>query len=161
SASISRTRCPFANPPIAGLQDISPMVSTLWVTSSVSAPMRAAAAAASQPACPPPITMTSNLFMDAQDIDELWRKIGDSLDCFPSIVSRETARLFADTEFPKDDIEQVLDVDTPSDAAERSRRQTNVFRNQLERGGGRRALKGSGALKQGRPMPDTRYRRRV
>ena len=44
---------------MAGLQDISPMVAKLWVTSAVRAPMRAAAAAASQPAWPPPMTMTS------------------------------------------------------------------------------------------------------
>jgi hypothetical protein len=49
---------------MAGLQDISPTVEKLWVTSAVSAPMRAAAEAASQPAWPPPMTMTSNpLFM--------------------------------------------------------------------------------------------------
>ena len=35
SASISRTRCPFASPPMAGLHDISPMVSRRWVSSSV------------------------------------------------------------------------------------------------------------------------------
>jgi hypothetical protein len=45
---------------MAGLQDISPMVSRLCVRRSVFAPKRAEAAAASQPACPPPITMTSN-----------------------------------------------------------------------------------------------------
>ncbi len=44
---------------MAGLQDIAPMVANRWVTSAVCAPMRAAAAAASQPAWPPPITMTS------------------------------------------------------------------------------------------------------
>ena len=58
-ASISRTRCPLPSPPMAGLQDISPMVSILWVSSSVRAPSAAAAAAASQPAWPPPITITS------------------------------------------------------------------------------------------------------
>ena len=59
SASISRTRWPLPSPPIAGLQDIAPMVANRCVTSAVRAPMRAAAAAASQPAWPPPITMTS------------------------------------------------------------------------------------------------------
>ncbi len=58
-ASISRTRWPLPIPPMAGLQDISPIVAARWVTSAVAAPQRAAAAAASQPACPPPITMTS------------------------------------------------------------------------------------------------------
>ncbi len=44
---------------MAGLQDISPMVAKLWVTSAVRAPSLAAAAAASQPAWPPPMTTTS------------------------------------------------------------------------------------------------------
>src|SRR5215469_2868281 len=44
---------------MAGLQDMAPTVENRWVTSAVRAPIRAAAAAASQPACPPPITMTS------------------------------------------------------------------------------------------------------
>ncbi len=43
----------------AGLHDIAPMVSSLWVTSSVRAPSLAAACAASQPAWPPPTTITS------------------------------------------------------------------------------------------------------
>ena len=59
SASISRTRCPLPMPPIAGLQDMAPIVSSRCVRSSVLAPVRAAAAAASQPAWPPPITITS------------------------------------------------------------------------------------------------------
>ena len=49
-ASTSRTKVPLAKPPIAGLHDISPMVSSLCVTSRVSAPRRAATPAASQPA---------------------------------------------------------------------------------------------------------------
>ena len=61
SASISRTRWPLPSPPMAGLQDISPMVAKVWVTRAVRAPMRAAAAAASQPAWPPPTTITSNV----------------------------------------------------------------------------------------------------
>src|SRR5437773_7600183 len=60
SASTSRTRWPLPSPPIAGLQDIAPMVAKRWVTSAVRAPMRAATVAASQPAWPPPMTMTSN-----------------------------------------------------------------------------------------------------
>jgi hypothetical protein len=59
SASISRTRWPLPMPPIAGLQLIAPTVSMLWVSSSVRAPSRAAASAASVPAWPPPITITS------------------------------------------------------------------------------------------------------
>ncbi len=49
-ASISRTRWPLPMPPMAGLQLICPSVSTLCVTSSVRAPMRAEASAASVPA---------------------------------------------------------------------------------------------------------------
>ncbi len=59
SASISRTRWPLPSPPMEGLQDIAPMVAKRWVTSAVRAPMRAAALAASQPAWPPPTTITS------------------------------------------------------------------------------------------------------
>ena len=59
SASISRTRWPRPSPPIAGLQDMAPMVASLWVRRTVRAPIRALAAAASQPAWPPPITITS------------------------------------------------------------------------------------------------------
>jgi hypothetical protein len=50
---------PFAIPPIAGLHDIWPMVSSEEVTSRVRAPSRAAMAHASVPAWPPPITITS------------------------------------------------------------------------------------------------------
>jgi len=46
-------------PPMAGLQLIWPSASMLWVTSNVRQPIRAAARAASVPACPPPTTMTS------------------------------------------------------------------------------------------------------
>eukprot|EP00967_Tisochrysis_lutea_P155366 scaffold310771_cov30-Tisochrysis_lutea.AAC.1 len=59
SASTSRTRWPFPMPPMDGLHDISPIVSSFCVTRIVLAPLRAAAAAASQPAWPPPTTTTS------------------------------------------------------------------------------------------------------
>ena len=58
-ASISRAIWPLPMPPMAGLHDICPMASSFIVTSSVRAPIRAAAAAASLPACPPPTTITS------------------------------------------------------------------------------------------------------
>src|SRR3990172_4489823 len=67
-ASISRTTVPLATPPIAGLHDIWPIVSRLLVTRATCPPCprdrpalstRAAATAASVPACPPPTTMTS------------------------------------------------------------------------------------------------------
>src|SRR5581483_11962449 len=60
SASISRTRCPLAIPPTAGLHDICAIRSTFSVYSAVFSPMRAAAIAASCPACPAPTTTTSN-----------------------------------------------------------------------------------------------------
>src|SRR4051794_41471635 len=60
-ASTSRTRWPLPRPPIAGLQDIAPTVEKRCVTRAVAAPIRAEAEAASQPAWPPPITMTSKL----------------------------------------------------------------------------------------------------
>ena len=58
-ASISRTICPFATPPTAGLHDICANLVMSIVTNSVWQPMVAAAAAASHPACPPPTTMIS------------------------------------------------------------------------------------------------------
>src|SRR5580658_5038877 len=59
SASTSRTRCPLATPPMAGLQLIWAIRSRFMVMSAVLRPMRAAAIAASQPACPAPTTATS------------------------------------------------------------------------------------------------------
>src|ERR1039457_746130 len=59
SASISRTRCPLAMPPMAGLHDICAIRSRFMVTMAVRSPIRAHARAASHPACPAPITTTS------------------------------------------------------------------------------------------------------
>ena len=59
SASISRTICPLAIPPTAGLHDICAILFMSMVTRHVLAPMLAEAVAASHPACPPPITITS------------------------------------------------------------------------------------------------------
>ncbi len=59
SASTSRTTVPLATPPIAGLQDIWPMVSSALVTIATLHPLRAAAMAASVPAWPAPTTITS------------------------------------------------------------------------------------------------------
>ena len=58
-ASISLTICPLAMPPTAGLQLIWAILFISIVMSKVHEPMRAAAAAASHPACPAPITITS------------------------------------------------------------------------------------------------------
>ena len=58
-ASISRRIVPFPIPPKLGLQEHVPMLSNFGVMSAVFAPDRAAAAQASAPAWPPPITTTS------------------------------------------------------------------------------------------------------
>src|SRR5258706_2509049 len=60
SASISRTRCPFAVPPTAGLQGMCATVACDSVQRPTLQPSRAAACAASTPAWPAPITTTSN-----------------------------------------------------------------------------------------------------
>src|SRR4029078_4576067 len=55
-----------------GLHDISPTVAKPWVTSAVRAPIRAAAAAASQPAWPPPTTTMSKLEVAVSGIAPGW-----------------------------------------------------------------------------------------
>src|SRR5438309_551620 len=59
SASISRTRWPFAVPPIAGLHGMCATVSADSVHRPTRAPSLAAEWAASQPAWPAPSTITS------------------------------------------------------------------------------------------------------
>ena len=54
---------PLAQTADSGLQLIAPTVAESKVTRAVRTPVRAAAAAASHPACPPPITMISKLFI--------------------------------------------------------------------------------------------------
>ena len=61
-ASISLTICPFATPPIAGLQLICPIVSMFMVINKTLDPIFAALAAASFPACPAPTTIMSYSF---------------------------------------------------------------------------------------------------
>ena len=56
SASISRTICPFAVPPMEGLHAIKAMLSRFRVSIAVLIPVLARARAASAPACPAPIT---------------------------------------------------------------------------------------------------------
>ena len=58
-ASISRTRWLFPGPPTAGLQGMRAILSKFSVAIRVLAPRRALARAASQPAWPAPMTMTS------------------------------------------------------------------------------------------------------
>ena len=60
-ASISCTRWPLAVPPMAGLQDRRPMAAASLVTRPTLQPRRAAVTAASMPACPPPMTIRSNI----------------------------------------------------------------------------------------------------
>src|ERR1700754_658130 len=105
---------------MAGLQDIAPTVEKRCVTRAVTAPIRADAAAASQPAWPPPMTMTSKLSRSvrmggllSQRRGSRERKLGERLfhvkqgggwrqffennpmhsrdGVFPAIVSRETS----------------------------------------------------------------------
>src|SRR3972149_8556314 len=72
SASISVTRCPLAVPPIAGLRGICAPVSGDSVNTAVRQPRRAAAQAASQPACPAPMTATSKDSMGSgREVDSL------------------------------------------------------------------------------------------
>src|SRR5262245_41969326 len=76
SASISRTRWPFAVPPIAGLHGINATVSADSVQRPTRHPSRAAAHAASTPACPAPITTTSNsLLANAETAENLTQQI--------------------------------------------------------------------------------------
>src|SRR5690242_10321893 len=63
SASTSRARFPFPTPPTAGLQDLFAIVPREHVSRRVERPIRAAACAASQPACPAPTTTTSKLIV--------------------------------------------------------------------------------------------------
>lgn len=59
SASTSRRMVPLPMPPKDGLQEQTPRLSSFGVTRAVRAPDRAAAAQASAPAWPPPMTTTS------------------------------------------------------------------------------------------------------
>src|SRR5882762_6227054 len=76
SASTSRTTVPLAIPPIAGLQDIWPIVSKTEVSSRVLAPRRADMAAASVPAWPPPTTITSKSNIEEKLQSEDLQRLG-------------------------------------------------------------------------------------
>ena len=75
-ASISRTICPLATPPMAGLQLIWATVSAFIVKRHVFSPRRAAASAASTPACPAPTTTTSKRYVNSTLNLDL-RKLGN------------------------------------------------------------------------------------
>src|SRR3990172_9478484 len=130
SASISRTRCPFANPPIAGLHDMRPMASALIVSRRVEHPIRAAASAASQPACPPPTTMTSYSF---------GYSYGDPLIAPRSMFHVEHSvicyqyQLLAYTKRTKDRVEDLFRGDLPQQLREGPGRFPDVRRRELER----------------------------
>ncbi len=62
-ASISFAKWPLPTPPIAGLQLICPMLFLLCVNKRVLCPILHKTAAASVPACPPPTTTASNVFV--------------------------------------------------------------------------------------------------
>src|SRR5689334_20378765 len=114
-ASISRTRWPLPKPPMAGLQDIAPMVVTRWVTSAVRAPRRAAAAAASVPAWPPPTTMTSKP-PSIQDSVESGAFSRDALERQKTLF--HVKQSLADTEIPENDVQDIFDVNFPRQPAQ-------------------------------------------
>jgi hypothetical protein len=60
---------------MAGLQDISPIEFFVVVMRAVFTPILAEAAAASQPACPPPITTTSKFSMTEMYISEIYLQV--------------------------------------------------------------------------------------
>ena len=62
-ASISLAKCVFPIPPMAGLQDILPDLSLSKVIKATSKPKRFPTKVASTPACPPPITIKSNIYV--------------------------------------------------------------------------------------------------
>src|ERR1700682_1538022 len=100
---------------MAGLQDISPIVFFRCVGNSGRAPARAGGAAASQPAWPPPITMTSYVLMGIPIAARHLVRQGNN-------VSRETTS-FADAEIAENNVQQFVQIDAagdPSDAQHRA-----------------------------------------
>src|SRR3954464_4408803 len=99
---------------------------------AVFAPIRAEALAASQPAWPPPITTTSNDSSRVVIGRLLYPVRRSGKQQIRWIVSRETSAdageqevemnqklLLADTKLPKDDIQDVVDIDPPQQPPER------------------------------------------
>ena len=158
--------------------------------SAVSAPSRAAAAAASQPACPPPMTMTSKAFMSPDDA--LRSKCGTGRSApvgrlrrppsprgegmrsrrlcmnwkalIPAsglVVSRETYS-FADAKTRENQVEQLLDIDRAGYPFERAGGEAQVFGDELGRLSllQRRPQPGAGRL-QFRPLPGMGDQRRA
>src|ERR1039457_55088 len=111
SASISRTTCPFARPPTAGLQLMRPIVARSRVRRSVFFPRRAEASAASQPAWPPPTTTTSHR-------------------------ASIPATLLAHAERREDPVQELLGGRLARDRPQRRERLAHVHRDELRRAAG-------------------------
>src|SRR5258706_7563943 len=142
SASISRTMCPLAIPPIAGLQDILAVSSSFTVSSAVESPSRAHATAASHPACPAPTTTTSN--------DSLTRvSLLAPRAAMRDVTGRRAARgSFPDAEAAEDAVEQILSDRPPGDLTDRGQRFAQLQRHDLA--GSARRARGAGTAE---PVP--------
>src|SRR5580765_5758764 len=113
-------------PPIAGLHDIAPIWTRSKLTKATDAPIRAAAAAASVPAWPPPTTMMSKLCFTAAPLAHLFH----------------VEHSFADAEAPEKSVEHVLDTGAAGDSVERLPRAS-------QRLGGKQRIRGPGRLSHG------------
>src|SRR3954447_22853062 len=157
SASISRTRCPFAVPPTAGLHGMCATVSGPSVQIATLQPRRAAAWAASTPAWPAPMTITSNFGK---------RTPRDST-CEPATSgnSKSRHRSFSDTEPLEDMRQQIVGRVTSDDFCERLLRRLQVRQHELlwrliERRHTGVVQMRSGSIEE-RDMPRIGYRRSV
>src|SRR5437660_11326175 len=146
---------------------MAPTVANRCVIRAVRAPIREAAAAASQPACPPPITITSKEIMvllvpERPGPNKVPRPAPD--------VSRETsllkyqaapaqgqarlwdcfAALLADAEITENDVENILHVHPTRQPPKGPRRKPQLLGNQLQRAG-RSGIDGS--VERGRGFP--------
>src|SRR5208282_1786579 len=134
---------PLPSPPIEGLQDMAPTVENRWVTSAVRAPMRAAAAAASQPAWPPPTTITSKpasiaiLREQAPFSQGQGRNHAKSAPLFHvKHTPRGVNQSFTNTEIAEDNVEDVLDIHPAGQPAERRGGRPQFLGDQLLAPGG-------------------------
>src|SRR6266849_4376027 len=133
-ASISLTRLPFARPPIAGLHDMRPIASRCIVIIATRAPPLAHTRAASAPAWPPPMTITSKR---VSGIRFTWNnERRESHPLRPGLVAvgswllessnraaprANSQKLLADAEPGKDLIEHIVARDRTSQHTERVR----------------------------------------
>ena len=93
------------------------MVEADPVSRIVLAPSRAEAAAASQPACPPPMTITSADFM----MGLLYNETGADRN-----VSRETIS-FSNTKIAENHVQQILYIHSAGDTADGTQGEAQVF----------------------------------